>query len=540
MDIVSSLNFIGPLISKYKYRDLPNPYVVARKMFSSLSDNQKHFEKKVLIVPFRMSSVSGMFEGHCAAFLKKRGYTVDALMCGQSIDYCDQLDHSMEKLGRCNLCYYEQQAFLSAFKIFGVFTNTYLDKSEREKIHLEVSQITLSDLMNYKYMDIPVYQALVSAVQLYTKRHSFCFERDEDLVRGFLKTILIVIHVLDKYFKQNKVEFVLLSHGVYATWGIVQEFCLVRSIHFITWGRSYHGAGIIAAHNSSYLSEPMTEHDDEWGHCEFTSRQREQSVAYLMAKVGHKVNTFDFVDYNLKSKKIMERDEIYRVLNLEKSQKIVGLFPNIPWDGQIFRPNIIFSSIVDWVCETIAWFAKNEEYTLIIRTHPAENPDHEGIGDILKNRNSSGLPENVLLIPYDHAITSLSIASISKAVLLYGSMIGFETLYLKIPTILASKFYYSDRNISFDPESKEDYFSLIDAACNDQLIVDEDRYERLLRYTYHYNFRRLLPETLMNLNGLRFVSYKYREFEDLIEDKAMNKFIDCCQFKKKFYFDEFY
>lgn len=540
------LNILNPLLYHYKYNFkhcFPfDPYKQIKKIIQK-KGSLKETEKKVLMVPFRMAD-SNLFEGNCSIILKSRGYTVDALLCGQAVTHCEQIDFSLNKNLRCNLCFYEQQKFISSFDLNGVFIHQYVSQRERKEIKQELDRLDLSDLKTYALRGIPIYRALTSSIQLHFKRATFCPRKDETVIKGYLNTIFTTIYALDNYFSKNTVEFILLSHGVYSSWGTVLEYCLHRSLKCVTWGREYNGAGIIAAHNASYLSEPMYELNSKWDHEKLTEKQREQIVDYLEAKIGINAKKYDFVDYNAHIKKLLPKKEIYEHLNLNIEKKIVALFPNIPWDGQTFRPNLIFNDINSWVCETVDWFIKRSDCILVIRAHPAEKYSKEGSGrllEILEARYGKDFSfENIVFIPADSNITSVSVASISCAALLYGSTIGYETTFLRVPTVLASEFFYSNKEISFDAKTKDEYFSLIDTAIAGQLHVDNGRYERLLQYAFHYQFRRVMPETVMNLTGLNFAGYKYNDVKELVNDPVINKFIDLCITGEKFYFDEFY
>ena len=544
MNLLKMLNCVNPLLYKYKYRSKHDPYKEIQEMINN-SSNKKNIDKKILIAPFRVASGSNLFEGNLSLLFKSRGYEVDFLLCGQSVSHCEQIDFSTSKYLRCNLCLHEQQKFTSSYEGNAVYVNHYLSSTELKTIEDKIEHINLNQLENYLYKGVPIYKPLASAIQLYFKRATFCAIKDEKIIRGYLKTIFITINALDNYFNKNKVELVLLSHGVYSSWGAVMEYCLAHSIRFVTWGREYHGAGVIAAHNDSYLVEPMHEKNSNWNLAPLTSNQKQQITDYLSAKVGFTPQTFDYVNYYKSVQKFFSKEELYKLLGIDVGKKIITLLPNIPWDGQIFRPVVLFNDINTWIYETIEWLSKKQDCVLIIRTHPAEKHAHGGKGDgllgVLEEKYSkNSLPKNIILIPPDSPIRSINVAAYACAALLYGSTIGYETTFLKIPTILASKFFYSDKEITFDPKTKEEYFRLIDSAVEGNLHVTNERFERLLQYAYHYQFRRVMPETLMNLNGLNFHGYKYSDLSSFLGDEVINKFVDHCLTGEKFYFDECY
>ena len=174
-------------------------------------------------------------------------------------------------------------------------------------------------------------------MQLHHKTGEVSHVKYKDSFIGYIKTIIKTIVALDKYFRNNSVDFVIFSHGVYSTWGTILEYCLTNKIRFVTWGREYNGAGIIAAHNESYLSEPLYEQNSVWNKLPLTPEQRKLAVSYLESKVGIKENKLDYVSYHGSTKRILPADEVRAALNIGNAT-VIGLFPNIPWDGQTFRP----------------------------------------------------------------------------------------------------------------------------------------------------------------------------------------------------------
>lgn len=536
------MNFLADLMYKRRLKGHPDPY----KAISNVVDVKSlpaQSQGRVLVVPYRVNSVSNLFEGNVSLILQNRGYAVDALLCGAAISHCDNVDAYITKWPRCKMCVLEQNKFVDAFGVHPVWINEHISKTDETEIETFISSHDLSSISTLEFRGIKLSRPLTSALQLYHKTAEVSYEKLKESFIGFIKTIAKTIIVLDKYFEKKAVDFVLVSHGVYSTWGTVQEYCLAKNIHFVTWGREYNGAGVIAAHNESYLSEPMYEKDSVWDKQQLTAKQRELAVNYLESKVGVKENKLDYVNYHGSTKRILPAAEIREALNIGNAT-VIGLFPNIPWDGQAFRPNKIFADINNWIFETIESFRGKNNVYLVIRSHPAELHNDGGAGEtmseVIHKHFGSELPENVIILPADSKISSLSVASVSNGCILYGSTVGYETTFIKKPTILASTFFYSNKDISFDPVSKQEYFDLINNAIDGKIGVDDARFERLLQYTFHYQYRRIMPERLVKLHGLFFLGTSSSSQSEYLANKEINKFVDCCLQRDKFYFDEFY
>jgi len=537
---------IGKLLYTIKNRGLADPYVEARRNFSKatgLHVNTEQPKKRALVIPYRMSRDSNLFEGNLSVALEQKGYDVDVLLCGGEHKFCEQVDSFRKKWPRCQVCQYEQASFISGYDLNGFMLSELLDEQDYNEIKIYLEDQSFERLSNLKFRNVDISRPLLSAIQLYKKSGRLDLKLDYKLIVGFSNTICKTICALEQYFDKNIVDFVVLSHGVYSTWGAVQEFCLAKGIHFVTWGREYHGAGIIASHNDSYLNEPMYEKNSLWNN-PLSISQREQAEQYLRSKVGLIENKADYVSYHKNTKRILPKQDIIKKLNVKQTDVVVGLFPNIPWDGQTFRPAKIFESIEAWIIETINFFEGKSNTYLVIRSHPAElhadGGDGETMKEVIDHHFGNSLPKNIIILPPDHELSSLSVASISNACLLYGSTIGYETMYLRKPTILASDFFYSNKDISYDPIDVQSYFELINEGIELKLEVNDERYERLLKYTYHYQYRRIMPETAMALNGLSFSKFNHKSRDALSKDPSLTRFIECCENNENFYFDDLY
>ncbi len=60
-------------------------------------------------------------------------------------------------------------------------------------------------------------------------------------------------------------------------------------------------------------------------------------------------------------------------LNLDTSRKTAVLFTNVLWDTSIYRKDVAFANMLDWISETIRFFNENPEHNLIIRNRQFNN-----------------------------------------------------------------------------------------------------------------------------------------------------------------------
>lgn len=494
----------------------------------------------VLLFPFRVSPESNMFEGILGYALKLRGYNPIAILCGQYVSSCDNYTTQVNKIIRCTICLAEQKKFQ---KVFGLKTLylAELCKSNNFEIYQRTKKLNAKDILNYKYKNIIVTDLLAGAMQRYYLTACPDYDQHIDKLRDFLNTSISIIDALDVFVSEYNPIFAITSHGVYSTWGTAAEYFKIKKIPFITWGRGYIQGNILASHNESYLIEPVFEENRNWTQSNISHEQEVMVKNYFETKLLGKENDKDYVSYYSK-KSTFDKDEIHKILGLNNNTMKFGLYPNITWDGQVFNKSSAFPSIIDWLFLTINWFIEHNEYSLIIRSHPAELTGNEiteeTVAKIIGSKYDT-LPSNIRVLGPDYVLTSYQVASICNFAIVYGSSLGPELAFRKQPVIMAGNFYYKNKGFTFDANSLEEYYSLLKKAGKGELHFSEEMYQKCIKYSYHYLFKRHFPEQVQNLNGLRHYTYKINSTLELSPGKnnMIDQFIDCCIEKKPFYFD---
>ena len=127
---------------------------------------------------------------------------------------------------------------------------------------------------------------------------------------------------------------------------------------------------------------------------------------------------------------------------------------------------------------------------MVIRVHPSEargiGTKQPIVGEI-KTRFPN-LPENVKVIPPESYLSSYTLAEMSQVVLVFGTTVGLETAARGIPVIVAADTFFGAKGFTYDPNSPEEYFALLDRAMqlphNSPQMIECAR-----KFAYHVFFR---------------------------------------------------
>jgi len=523
------LNPVKNKLVQRRYKDANNPFVEFQKI--KANDVLPEANQGVIFVgPIKMSAAAHLFEGILGYYYRKRGFKVYAVICGQKLQYCENKGTGLLDNLKCSICYAEQLEFCKTFDLEPLFLGDFLSAEEEREIELASSQIN-PESIRFKGRD---FQSHVTSGLMRVFKVSYVPEDKVDLLKKYAKTSFRTFQSVCNMIERYKPDHVVASHGTYSTWGSLIEACNEKNVHSVVWGRGYVGAGnIMATQNGSYLfknsEEPMSNFDD----VVLSKENIDKVTAYFQGK-RDLTKAVDYVNYYSGKEKISAKVELRKILNLD-NRKIIGMFPNIPWDGQAFSYSEVFPSIREFIQTSIEW-VKTENAYLVIRAHPAEKHvrskgQMETFQDILFDLYPE-LPENVIFLPADHEITSYQLEEHIEVALLYAGTLGLEFTINGTPVIQAGSNSNSGKGFIFEPKSKEEFTSLLNRSINEGLELSKEMYENCLRYGYHWIYRRHFPETTVEFTADRGLErYKFKNTDELLEDDMLNQFAHCIETK---------
>lgn len=493
----------------------------------------------VFIGPIRVSIEAHLFEGLIAYLYRLKGYRVYAVLCGKKLKSCESKPiHSNLGFVKCSFCLAKQVEFCKTFDIEPLWMDDFISSEEDIKIEMALKKFSLS---NMTFQGVDLSKSIESGIMRVLKTSKIT-QKEGKYIKKFGKSAMQTFLASKNMLEKFKPKSVLMSHGTYATWGSLQKACEFTNTHCTVWGRGYVGKGnLIATHNKSYLYENIVESVDNFRELELSDRQIEKVKNYFLGKRNPEKKV-DYINYYSSNKSLTKEVDIFEMLNISKEKPLIGMFPNIPWDGQAFSYSEIFPTIREFVEESVEW-VKSQDVNMIIRAHPAErhvrsDGQIETFKDVLFELYPK-LPENVYFLDAGSNVSSYLIESEVCVALLYAGTIGLEFSVNRTPVIQAGKNSNSNKGFIFEPKSKKHFAELLFTATNEGLDYNEVMYQNCLKYAYHWIYRRHFPETVVNFkNTLEYNSYNLNSAEDLLNNETLNRFIECTEKKIDYIFDE--
>lgn len=510
---------IGWMLSFIRYHNKPNAFKSFKKIKKynlSRSNNPKN-DERVLVLPINVSPTSSLFEGLMSEFLSAKGYGVYCLLENGELEYSEYSNVTKNNFVTRCLSLYEQKCFINTFNVQPVYyqkTDTFID----------ISSMSLDKAYQLKYRGIEVGKHAMYGVMRYlmiselNENHAWLFQK-------FLNTSISTVEAVENAIKETRPSYALISHGCYSTWGTALETLKKHNVKTRVWGRGYVGKGsLIISNDESYLLSRIRDNRHVWERSELSDKNIEELISYYREKSNPK-SKVDFVNYYEGNQ---SDDNSFSFLKEQTMsyKRIVGVYPNIPWDGTMYSSSEAFPT-----ARSFAAFIKNAALELmdtcfIVRCHPAEkarkgNISQQTFNDLLLELEIDEI-ENVIILESDSTISSYDVASISNSALMYGSTLALEFLMNRHTVIQLGRSNVSNKGLLMEPNSVKE---AIECLKSDHVISDKE-YSMIVKYANYWVNNNHQEDPVVELDKLSFSKFKfgcYNEFLNNNDFKALSE-----------------
>jgi hypothetical protein len=458
-----------------------------------------------------------------AVALTLRGARVHGLLCDHALPAClacemswwpDEkhfLDYGPQRT-LCGACFRPAEHMWSGLGLEVQLIGKYIGDEDRAAAWRLANETPEHEIDSLEHLGVRVGMHARSGALRYLAIGNFEHEPDAlPIRRRFLAAALIATMALDRLFKKEGYDVCVAHHGLYVPQGLLVDLARKHEVRLVTWNIAYRSGSFIFSHDDSYHFTLMEEPTKIWDQLPWNLYLQQALDAYMQSRA---VGSMDWISYHDGTGQSLT--ELEERFGIDFSKPTVAAFTNVLWDAQVFYPSNAFPSMLDWLLETIRYFAKRPELQLVIRVHPAEvkNPVRSRetvVGELA--RLMPKLPGNVFVIPPTASANSYAIARASNAAIIYGTKMGVELAYMGVPTIVAGESWARNKGITLDADSREGYFALLDRLpLKDGL--DAATKLRAARYAFHFFFRRTIPLEFLTIRKDAWPPFKL-EIENL-------------------------
>jgi hypothetical protein len=439
--------------------------------------------------------------------LTLRGARVRFLLCDRLLPACLQthvLPPDPEVLARyeletalCDACYPIGSAFYATHGLPVSRYGEFVSDDERSDARRLANAVPYEEISSYLWHGLAVGEhAVAGALRFYARGQLAGADGAETTVRRFLEASLLTVTAMRNLLARDRVERACFHHGIYVPQGLIAEACRQAAVPIVTWNVAYRKGCFLFSHDDTYHHTMLTEPPAAWEEMPWGPVQERQIMEYLESRL---TGTRDWLWFH--ENPIEDVEQIAREMGLDLDRPTIGLLTNVFWDAQLHYRANAFKDMLDWVLQTIGYFAGRPDLQLLIRIHPAEVrgtiPSRQPLVPEIR-RAFPEPPPNVFIIPPESNSSTYAAMEACDSVLIYGTKTGVELSSRGIPVIVAGEAWVRGKGITLDASSTEEYFQILDGLPLGRRL-DSATVRRARMYAYHFFFRRMIPLPLARL-----------------------------------------
>jgi hypothetical protein len=443
-----------------------------------------------------------LVESLLAVALTLRGAQVHLLLCDHLLPGCLQamlaftpdLKEFVENGPQQHLCRSCYGPSNTLYQSLGLPVHRYSDFITSEEL-LTAQQLSsdtpLESISTYRVDSLAVGEhALAGALRFFAKGNLTGEAYAGPVLRRYFDASLRTVFITRRLLQIHDFTSICFHHGIYVPQGLIGEVARRQGVRVVNWNPAYRKQCFIFSHHDTYHHTLLDEPTANWEAMDWTIERESEILSYLKSRWQ---GTRDWIWFHEKPEE--ELGVIAAELGLDFSRPWIGMLTNVMWDAQLHYRANAFPNMLDWVLQTIRYFAERPELQLIIRVHPAEIrgtlPSRQPIMAEIQ-REIPILPKNIFLIAPESQVSTYAVMSRCNAVVIYGTKMGVELTSMGVPTIVAGEAWIRNKGITLDASSPKEYFSLLDRLpLNERL--GQAMLERARKYAYHFFFRRMIP-----------------------------------------------
>lgn len=486
-----------------------------RNVFRTSTSGVYNKQKTILFCPVNASQVNTVKESLIAKHCEPKGAIPILLYQKQFLKFSFDYKNFITYL-----------VYLLKLKLVLKFPNSlkiqiYQTKRVNVKDYSDMFEELLKDQINFyqfNYKGIQLGDLILADTIRFLQAFGPEWEDEKFIIllkKSFLSAIKLV-HIYDKAIEDIKPDKLVMSHGIYTTWGALFRLARLKLIPVDVYGGSYRKNTLRFYHNVP--NAPMPLHN--WKLFENVALSETELTLvddYLSSRDNQRKDNISLFKEESNSNDSNLDSFINRAQKMNKP--VSCMFTNIAWDAYAFTGEKVFAGMMDWIAETMRYFISNDSGYLIVKAHPAEAyfnvPEKYRIRTFL---NSFPKADNIYLLDEFSNVKPFHLYEKIDFGLVNISTVALE-MGLKGKKVLTSGpgGQYAQKGFTIDPSSKADYFNKLgDLIGNRSVFVPDIKMAK--RYLYFRFFREAIPFNIVDLENI----YKISDLNINTEEEFIN------------------
>jgi hypothetical protein len=455
----------------------PQTRTNARRIFIPLIETAHYQSYQILLI---------------ARLLQQRGHTVKVLLCDSLLAGCEVKSVRMTQSDPCLNCRFMRTRSAPLFGLDIAVLGDYVSAERAGQLRVEAARVVADFPKRFEYLGVDLIPLVNDSVTRYYYG-AVPEEGDHDLRERraqHLASAMLTTEVARGVHETFQPDIVFSHMDVYCEWAPYHRYLKARG-----------------ARSSTISISPFNFHALLLNYVELYSPRRYQRWLAQRQERGldeaERGELAAFVDQRFAGLSQIFTENAYfeanasiaAMLRIDPEKRNVFVFSNVFWDVGMSELGVLFTDVIDWVCETIAMLADDPRCPVYVKTHPAEEFDSssslKGVWHHVRERFPQ-LPANVTHIAPGMKIRPYDLFPHIDVGVVYGGTIGIEMMLRGIPVVLAAAAPYGGLGLVEEPKSREQYRELLIGEAQPKLA---DR-EAAAMFAYFYFIKSLIPWNL--------------------------------------------
>ena len=462
--------------------------------------------------------------------LRLKGIPVAYFACNSGMSKCvlgTNRDHPQDAMP-CRSCVYQSRtlyAGVETLKRPNIQTSAvnWFDYQRNEKLATEIEKLSVPELMNVEWQDIPLGALCLPGLRWILRIHHL--DDDENtryLLREYILSAWNVAQKFSAFLDQTQPRAVVVFNGQFFPEATVRYLAQKRGLKVIT-----HEVGLQPA-TAYFTKGEATAYPihipDEF---ELSDEQNAKLDAYLAKRFQG-----DFTMAGIKFWADMKGLDESFLQKTSRFKQIVPVFTNVIFDTSQPHANTVFGDMFQWLDLVLEAIKSHRDTLFVVRAHPDELRVRKSSRETVQgwvDRHEVQKEPNVVFVNPNETLSSYELILRSKFVMIYNSTIGLEASIMGAAVLCAGRARFTQYPTVFFPRSIDEYQLELEMFLNEERIDVPAEFKRNARmFLYYQLFLTSLPFGAFLEPSVRTTQARLRSFElgELLEAAAVKAVLD--------------
>jgi hypothetical protein len=454
-------------------------------------------------------------QGFLCHALRMRGAEVLCLLCDAHLPACTarKVDHAEAACTRW--CHRNAGPFARAMQLPHRWYGELISDRQRRACAAIAAGTPFDEIPAFAFRGVPLGEHVLRSLESYYKvaRVDPDAPGVADQGRAFLRSALEMTIIADRVLDEHRTDKVFTVDGKKVDWGVLRSVAQRRGIPVDVMQVGPRGTSV--RFETDHPGQPTARMPqwERWRDLPLTPQQDRVLDEYLQQRA---TTPFDNRGEAWRVPRV-DPDEVRKSVGLpaERTGRVFAMFPNLGFDAGKTSTASAFDSAIDWIVETVAFFASRPEHHLVVKAHPAERnrSARDSVLALLAERYPA-LPANVHVIESGAGVSAHTVVELADVALVYTSTVALEAAVLGRPVVLVGGGWNAGRGFTLDVSTPAEYVDLLRRLCAG---AGQDRSPVALarRYAYALFFRATIPISHVSVFDLDVASINLQDLDAL-------------------------